>query len=312
MATTWRPLHPDDVPQIAALTRDVSDADGTNSAAPEEAVAQMFDAPRFDAETDTVGVWVDDQLAGLGMVFSRSEPVDGRALVALDGAISPAYRGRGLGRALLDRLEQRGAELAAERLPGLPVRLRSQGGTPGSSTQTLLEAGGYTPDNYFVTMEAELADWVDPGLETTAVPLEAAMTEAVREAHNDAFRDHRNYSPIEADAWAHWMAGPTTRLELSRVVLDGERVVAYELTSENVPGVAHVELVGTRREARGRGLGRQVLVAGLRAAKEAGMRTSELEVDSTSPTSADQLYLSAGYRPVRTISRYVRDLPPNQ
>ena len=80
------------------------------------------------------------------------------------------------------------------------------------------------------------------------------------------------------------------------------------IVAEHEPGVSHVELVGTRREARGRGLARQVLLGSLRAAREAGQRVSELEVDSTSPTGADRLYVSVGYEPVRVISRYIRDV----
>ena len=86
-------------------------------------------------------------------------------------------------------------------------------------------------------------------------------------------------------------------------------MLAYAIAGEYQPGVVHVDLVGTRREARGRGLAKDVLIAGLRAAREAGYRISELEVDSTSPTGADRLYRSVGYAPVRTISRYIRDLP---
>jgi GNAT superfamily N-acetyltransferase len=192
-------------------------------------------------------------------------------------------------------LEARGSELACERLPGLPVRLRTSGGLADSSAQRLLELSGYRPDNYFVTMQIDLADWEDPGTATVARRPGPELVEAIRDAHNDAFRDHRNHSPISAAHWAHWTGSSTARPDLSRVVVEDDLVVAY--------------LVGTRRSVRGRGLGRDVLVAGLRAAAGAGMRTSELEVDSTSPTGADRLYVSAGYRPVRVVSRYVRDLP---
>ena len=309
MAETWRALRPTDVGELAALTRVVSDADDTNSAAPEEVLAQMFEAPRFAPETDSVGLWVDDELVGCGTVFGRDEPVEGRAMMMLDGSIRPDHRGRGHGQALLDRLQARGAQMAAEQLPGVPVRLRTSGGKADSSAQRLLEANGYLPDNYFVTMEAAIAEWVDPQTPSVATVPDAAQLAACRDAHNDAFRDHRNFSTTPADVWEHWTGLPTFRRDLCQVVVEDGRVVAYALTGEHEPGVAHVELVGTRREARGRGLARQVLVAALRAARDSGCHLSELEVDSTSPTSADRLYLSAGYHPVRTISRYVRDLP---
>src|SRR5690606_8457884 len=220
----------------------------------------------------------------------------------------PAHRGQGIGAELLTRLETRAVELAGERLPGQPVRLRSSGGLAGSAAQRLLEQRGYRPDNYFVTMQVELADWVDPGTASTAVVPDETQRAATRDAHNDAFRDHRNFSPIPADAWEHWSRSSQLRPGQCQVVMEGDRVLAYVVAGEHEAGVIHVELVGTRREARGRGLGREVLVAGLRTARDAGYRVSELEVDSTSPTGADRLYASVGYRPVRVISRYVRDV----
>src|SRR5699024_1843858 len=161
-------------------------------------------------------------------------------------------------------------------------------------------------------MQVELADWTDPGGESLAVPPGAALQEALRDAHNDAFRDHRNFSPISAEHWAFWGSSATQRPARSRVVLQDDRVLAYAVTGEYEPGVSHIELVGTRREARGLGLARQVLLGSLRAAREAGFRISELEVDSTSPTGADRLYASVGFHPVRVISRYVRDVQPGQ
>lgn len=308
MSVTWRAVTPDDVPAVVALTNLVGTRDGTGVVTTEQATREMFDAPRFDVSTDVVTAWEGSELVALGSVFCRDSLVDGRVMVGVDGAVHPDHRDRGLGSELLSRLEARAVELAGERFPGEPLRLRTSGGLPDSSAQQLLEDRGYRPDNYFVTMQVQLADWTDPGDEVTAARPDAEQLAATREAHNDAFRDHRNFSPIPEQHWAFWSSSSTQRPEQGRVVVDGDRVLAYALVAEHEPGVSHVELVGTRREARGRGLARQVLLGTLRAARAAGQRVSELEVDSTSPTGADRLYVSVGYAPVRVISRYVRDV----
>lgn len=310
MTLTWRAVTVDDVRALVALNNLLGVRDGTGEVTTQEATAEMFGAPRFDPATDTVSAWEGGELVAMGSAFGRQELVDGRAMVSVDGAVHPDARDAGLGSELLTRLEARAVELAAERHPGEPVRLRTSGGLPDSSAQRFLEERGYQPDNYFITMQVALADWSDPGTESAAVRPMAEQAEAIREAHNDAFRDHRNFSPIPADAWAHWNRSSTMRPEQSRVVVEDGRVLAYATVAEHEPGVSHVELVGTRREARGRGLARQVLLGTLRAAREAGARVSELEVDSTSPTGADRLYTSVGYEPVRVISRYVRDVEP--
>lgn len=310
MSVTWRALTPTDVPAVAAFTNLVGERDGTGAVTTEESTAEMFDAPRFDVSTDTVSAWEGRELLALGSVFARDSLVEGRAMVSVDGAVHPDHRGRGLGSELLSRLEARAIDLAAERHPGEPLRLRTSGGLPDSSAQQLLEERGYAPDNYFITMQVQLADWVDPGGDSLAVRPDRSLEEPIRDAHNDAFRDHRNFSPISAEHWAFWGKSSAQRPEQSRVVVEDGRVLAYAVTSEHEPGVSHVELVGTRREARGRGLAHDVLLASLRAARAAGYQVSELEVDSTSPTGADRLYVSVGYHPVRVISRYVRDVVP--
>ncbi|USQ80637.1 GNAT family N-acetyltransferase [Ornithinimicrobium faecis] len=310
MTLTWRTVSRDDVPAVVAFTNLVGERDGTGAVTTQESTAEMFQAPHFDPSTDTVSAWDGADLVALGSTFCRDTLVDGRAMASVDGAVHPDHREQGIGTELLTRLEARAAELAGERHPGEPLRLRTSGGLPDSSGQRLLEDRGYAPDNYFITMQVPLADWVDPGGESVSVGLDRARQEEIRDAHNDAFRDHRNFSPISAEMWEHWGKSSTMRPEQSRLVVEGERVLAYAVAAENEPGVSHVELVGTRREARGRGLARQVLLGSLRAAREAGCRISELEVDSTSPTGADRLYVAVGYEPVRVISRYVRDVAP--
>src|SRR5690625_817104 len=305
---TWRALTIDDAADITVLNNLVAAADGTGEVTTEQATAESFTRPRFDPEYDTAGMWHDGTLVGAGSVSYREELVDGRALMGVHGHIHPDHRGRGLGARLLTWLQDRAITLARERFPGAPIRLRTSGGQADSSAQRLLEAFGYTPDNYFITMEADLTSWVDPGTPTTAVAPGPADRDGLREAHNDAFRDHRNHSPISADSWSHFSTASTLRPELSRIVRESGRVLAYAVPGEYPPGLVHIALVGPRREARGRGLAKDVLVAALRAARDAGYRTSELEVDSTSPTGADRLYRSVGYEPVRVISRYIRDV----
>lgn len=308
MDLTWRPLTQEDVATAADLHNTVARADGTGEVTTADAVAEGLQAPGFDPARDTITAWHGATLVGMGSVFVRDALVDGRALAGVMGMVHPDHRGQGVGGQLLTRLERRGIAKAGEMHPGEPVRLRSPGGLADSSAQRLLESFGYHADNYFITMEADLATWTDPGGQTVSVVPQPEHAEEIRQAHNDAFRDHRNHSPIPSEHWEHLANSATLRTQQSRIVLEDGRVLAYAMAQEYQPGVSHISLVGTRREARGRGLAKDVLVASMRSAKEAGYRVSELEVDSTSPTGADQLYRAVGYRPVRVISRYVRDV----
>ncbi|MGC0274449.1 GNAT family N-acetyltransferase [Pseudactinotalea sp. Z1739] len=308
MDLIWRPLTLHDVAAATELNNTVALADGTGEVITQGAQADFLNQPRFDRGTDTMSVWKGTDLIGAGVVSSRETLVEGRALMGTHGHIHPDHRRQGLGTQLLTWLQERALALAGARFPGAPVRLRTSGDLAGSPTQRLLEAFGYTPDNSFLTMEVDLASWADPGTGTRAVAPDVATQDAIREAHNDSFRDHRNHSEISASDWQHFATMSTVRPELSRVIRDGDRVLAYAIAGEHQPGVVHINLVGTRREVRGQGLAKDVLIAALRAARDAGYRVSELEVDSTSPTGADRLYRSVGYQEVRVISRYIRDV----
>lgn len=308
MSLTWRPYGLPDVEAVTALANAARAADGTGRPLAEHHVAEQLEGPRFDPTTDTVSAWEGDTLVAAGSVWGPAEPVDGAALGVFDGDVHPDHRGRGIGTELLRRLQERAAALAAQRHPGLPVRLRTPGGTPGSGTARLLEQAGFSAAAWFVWMEVDTAAWTDPGTPSAAVPLDGETLRLARDAHNDAFRDHRSSSPVPEDVWQHWTSGSTARHDLGRVVVEDGEVLAYALVSCYQPDVAHVDLVGTRRRARGRGMARAVLLGTLRAARDAGIDVVELEVDSTSPTGADRLYASLGFRPVRTISRHQRDV----
>jgi mycothiol synthase len=56
-----------------------------------------------------------------------------------------------------------------------------------------------------------------------------------------------------------------------------------------------ISLLGTVRGWRGKGLGKSLLLHGMRSLKEAGIRTALLGVDSESLTGANRLYESVGF-----------------
>lgn len=86
-------------------------------------------------------------------------------------------------------------------------------------------------------------------------------------------------------------------------------VLAYALADEDKPGVLHIALVGTRPEARGRGLGRAVLTRTLRLGAEQGFRAAELEVDAESLTGATRLYDALGFTRAHVAATYEKPVP---
>lgn len=69
-------------------------------------------------------------------------------------------------------------------------------------------------------------------------------------------------------------------------------------------------MLGTRRGYRRRGLGRAMLLAGLRVLEQAGMDDAKLGVDAENPSGALRLYESVGFGRIRTWVTHAKELAP--
>lgn len=335
MPLEHRPITPADTGAWSILTNALAAADGTGERYAPEDLAEELGEPGFTPALDSMGVWDGDRMAGYGQLRVKAVLLEGQAMASIHGGVHPAYRGRGVGRAIMDRLEARASGLSAERHPGAPVRLNVWAHAPESGTARLAAARGYVPVRYFQDMRLDLYRWQDPdpgGPSPRAVPFEPRHAEAVRLAHNEAFADHWGSTPRTPEVWADMLASRSARPALSRVALAEPptqasldpagpgatapdfpaansptgTVDSYVLCAEWAPGTLHVHLVGTRRWARGRGLAATLLTDVIRAAREAGYQRVELGVDSESPTGAVGLYERVGFAKVRTNVVYSR------
>ena len=306
-----------DVPALTALLNAIDVHEELGEPAEEPSIREWLQTPRLDLAADTVAVRTGEELIGVGLVTVSAHPDrDGRARVQLSGAVHPDHRRRGLGTSIFEQLEARGRVLAAQRHPDLPAVLRTGGGRDpepgagpgGADVRPVLDRRGYRRVRSWLEMERAL-----PG-EALEVPAPEGVrilapvpeqSEAVRAAHVAAFADHWGSAPIDAETWQLWTTSHTSRPEHSTVALapDGT-VLAYAVTSEDRPGVLHVALVGTRPEARGRGLARAVLARTLASGAEAGFTAAVLEVDAESLTGATRLYEAVGFERAHVYATY--------
>ena len=310
----WTGITPKDVPAWADLTNELARFDDTDEFYDEEDLAEELDEDGVDPANDLMAVWDGDQLVAYGQVRVRGVDNQGFAAAMLSGGVRPSHRGRGIGRQLMEREEQRGLTLAAQRHPGVDIRLKAEGLTEGSSVRGLLEHRGYQPVRYFTQMQiADLPTLSIPEDDGT-VPLDLAdadLVEEVRTAHAEAFADHWGSSAPTAAQWADVMTARSLRPEQSALVMDGDTVLAYAISENWVEGELYLSRIGTRPGARGRGLARRALLGALRRGQQAGYRNADLHVDSQNPTGALGLYESAGFVPRRIFAAYAKDVPAN-
>lgn len=143
--------------------------------------------------------------------------------------------------------------------------------------------------------------------ETSVRPYRSLDEDAVRIARNQSFADHWGSSPMDERRWHSAFEGSATfRPAHSRVATapDGS-IAGFVMVSEFASDTAargyatgHISLVGTVREARGRGLASALLASALVSLAADGYRDAELEVDADSPTGAGRIYQRLGFATV--------------
>ncbi len=305
MAVSWRPLSAEAVAEWVELNDVLAVADGTDEFYDAAALTEELEEPGVDPRLDTLGVWQDGVLAGFGQLRISSGLFEGQARAEIYGGVRPQCRGQGLGTEIMNRMEARALELAAQRHPGAPVMMRVPGGISGASVRPMLEHRGYRILRYYHEMTRPI-----PGAPPSRLPLRrysAELAEAVRLAHNDAFSTHSGAIPMAAEAWAVLTGSQTFRPDCSFLSLGQDGVVqAYTLVCQWVPGEAWVHLVGTRQQARGAGLARACLTASVRAMAEQGYAKAGLAIDSQNESGAGALYASLGFQLDRVIAHYAR------
>ena len=127
---------------------------------------------------------------------------------------------------------------------------------------------------------------------------------ATRAVHNAAFQDHWGSVPMGEDAWqTRMLESPGFRPDLSFVAVADDRIVGYaynEVYEEDWEAAGQSEswigALGVLREWRKRGIATALLTRSMQAMKDGGLEAAMIGVDSSSPSGAQHLYQSVGFR----------------
>jgi len=121
----------------------------------------------------------------------------------------------------------------------------------------------------------------------------------------DAFVDHWGHTER---TYEEWLATHTIEHELSFLVRTGDEVAAGALCKRELFGMGWVDVLGTRREYRRRGLGDALIRHAFRELYARGARRVGLGVDSENPTGATRLYERVGMRVASAADVYAKSL----
>jgi GNAT superfamily N-acetyltransferase len=307
--TQTRPYQSSDAEAVAAMFNAVDLAAGRPAALTASLVDDFVRGLVVDFAADSRVVLADGGLVAAGFVTT---PPEGGYRVDLAGAVGPAARGAGIGRALLAWQVRRAEEIHAAIAPDAPWEMHAEAAEHDTSALALLARFGLTPVRYAFDMTASTANVPDSpapdGLTITAY--DAGRARALYEAHMEAFADHWGFQRRTFAVWSSVTIGSENfQPELSVVAMDGAEIAGYVLAYDDaVADRVYVGQVGVRRPWRRRGLAGAMLTHVLRLGAEAGRKTAALDVDSGSLTGAVGVYERVGFQVEHTMVTCARHL----
>jgi len=261
-----------------------------------------------DPSIDMVFAEVDGRPAGYSRVFWKNE-LDGPRLYISLGFVVPEWRRRGLGTLLLRWNESRLREIASEHPAGTEkvFHVWTTDAVPGA--MALFEANGYTVARVLVGMTRPTSAPLPPARLPEGFDLRVARPEHYRkiwDAWEEAYQDHWGYAPRSASELEAWQQSRLFQPDLWRVAWAEDHVAGLILNYVDARrnqwiGVdrGYTQDIFVRRPWRRRGLARALLTESIRMFTRMGMSETYLGVDTESPTGANVLYESLGYRPYR-------------
>lgn len=312
----------DDHALMAGLVNAANAADGVPEASSVETMAHYYaELKNLDPYMDVLIAEVNGEPACYSRVFWLDQDAEREGKARIYRSVTfmhPAWRRKGLGRAILTYNENRIGEIAACHPTDVPKFVEITVPDANAGAAVLLKQFNYRATRHFFIMSRELGSEI-PGAELPVGlelrPVKAEHYRQIWDAIEEAFFDHWGFSPRNDEDYQRWLRHPEFDPTLWQVAWDGDQVAgaAVNLVSQSENEKlgrrwAWTEPIGVRRPWRRRGLGRALLLASQREMKVRGLLAAALEVDAENPNKALHLYESSGYQIVRRWDLYRKEL----
>lgn len=250
--------------------------------------AALLRLRRPHSTTQHILVSEGEDLLGYAQLESGMEWSAGQLVV------SPDHRRKGIGTLLLQRLIMESSS---------PLRVWAMGDT--AAARALAASAGMVPRRELLIMERQLDDdvpepLIPPGVQIrTFVPGQDEQ-EWLR-VNAAAFADHPEQALVDGDDLADRMAESWFDPNGFFVATINDTMVGFHWTKQHQDQLGEVYVLGIAPSAAGGGLGKALLLTGLRSLQERGSTRVELYVEADN-RAAVELYLSYGFA---TVSRDV-------
>ena len=305
-----RPFTWDDLSTVVDLINRSEAVDRVERGTSEAELRIWWSPPPGDPEQDAFLAVSGGEVVGFGRVVLR-EGEDFSEFRAR-GTVAPKWRRRGVGTQIIAECESR-ARARLDEASSMIVESQGLADRSQKDATELYARFGLSPVRYFFQMIYDAPQMPDlpqypPGYGARNFARQQDE-ESIWRVTNASFRDHWGHTEDLLEEWLEWFDSdyfdPT--LTYLGVDPDGRPVgvcMGVMYPERNVQlgreqGV--VEDLGILPEHRQKGLGRALLLEGMRALRRRGCTHLALGVDSQNPTGALRLYESVGFREWRTV-----------
>jgi len=232
----------------------------------------------------------------VGYVDVIAEPNTGR--VVLSCLVHPEYCGNGVATKLIERAVDRARELKVRRV---------HVSIPETSTkaQELFVNMGFEFIRHFLELELDLSEAHLPEMGKIGPRyrhMKGGEEDKLVHIQNRSFADTWGFNPNTVEEIVYRIGLPNCAPEDVILACDGNTVIGYCWTrtyprEDNVirGGNGRIHMLGVDPDHRGRGIGKEVILAGLSYLKGKGLGIVELTADSENE-AARALYRSAGFQ----------------
>jgi mycothiol synthase len=304
---------------IVAMLQEQARHDGVDR---HDSVDDMANAYRHltncDLDTDFIIAEREGEVVGYSRVFWWLEEATADRVLGFIGWDHPAVRDLSIQQRLVGWSEARLREVAVEHPYSGGQFFQSWADEPERNKIEVLQKAGFAISQTYTQMTRSLDDPIavcplPEGLEFR--PTNAADMRRVWDAEQEAFRDHVGFTPGTETHFKRFAENPNADPSLWKVVFDGDEVAGQVLNffdeDENrTLGKRRgwTEDISVQRKWRNKGVAKAAIAESMRMFKEMGMTEVALEVHTTNPTGAYQLYEGLGYQVAQTGHEFRKPL----